>query len=112
MATREFLDPDAREAALQYLGEKIPTMTLHDREAWNDVLEHLYPGELRPVIEAWIDWPPHPYAVLDYIATNREPEIPAEPAPRAVVARRRITPSIQEVLDKARAELAAPRGYE
>jgi hypothetical protein len=96
------LDQPAIEAALQHIQEEFGVLAWPRRDEWVEVLALLRPGELRPTLAAWIDLPPKPYAVLDYILTRREPLEPPEPPPRR---QRQITPTIQEIIDKAKADL-------
>lgn len=80
MATPVTLDAAQIEAALQWLQQKLGHFSAELREEWVLVLGLLYPGELAPVVDRWIDNPPSPVAVLDYIRTNRPPAIePPEP---------------------------------
>ena len=99
------LDHAAVDAAMQHLEESYGSLTPELKDEWADVLRHLLPGELRPVLERWVGIP-KPYAVLDYILTKREPLAPPEPPPRA---QRQITPTIREIIDKARADNARAR---
>lgn len=80
MATSVTLDAAQIEAALQWLQERFGHMAAERKEEWALVLAQLHPGELSPTIEKWVDVPPNPAAVLDYIRTNRpEPAEPPEP---------------------------------
>ena len=99
--TTETLDHAAVDAALQHIQERYGVLAPAGKDEWCDVLRHLYPGELRPVLETWVG-APKPYAVLDFILTRREPLEPPEPPPRA---QRQITPTIREIIDKAHQEL-------
>lgn len=79
----ETLDVAQIEAALQWLQQKLGHFSAELKEEWTLSLAHLYPGELAPVVDRWIDNPPSPVAVLDYIRTNRPAPIerpePIEP---------------------------------
>jgi hypothetical protein len=87
---------------MQYLEEKYRGLTAWERDAWLEVLPHLRNGELRPLLERWhVNDRPSPYAVLDYLRTQREPVVLEPPPPR----QRTITPTIQEIIDKAKADL-------
>jgi hypothetical protein len=95
------LDSAAIEAALQYLEETLAPLGKEERDEWQDVLIKLRPGELRPAVERW-QGRPKPYALLDYVLTAREPLEAPEPPPRA---QRQVTPTIQQIIDKAKADI-------
>jgi hypothetical protein len=95
------LDQSAVDAALQYIAETFGELMPAVKDDWRDVLPHLEPGELRPVLDRWVDIPPDPHAVLDYIQTGRRtPPTPAKkPDPDYV----------QGIIDKAREDIRGGR---
>ena len=109
MTTTLYLDHAAVDAAMQYLEETYGPYKPGEKDEWLEVLPHLRPGELRPVLDRWVDVPPRAYAVLDYISTNRHPAV--EPADREPPPRRerKITPEIQAIIDQARADINRAR---
>jgi hypothetical protein len=99
------LDPQSIQAALVYLTDSWPhhSMTAAVREAWEDVLTRLRPGELKPALaKVRGRFRPDPYPILELVLASRPKPAPKPHVPVQHESVRIDPDSIPEVLEAKR----------